>query len=43
MIVEPESFRTNFRVSHIPSEDRDIDDYAKIKEARQRLAQDPFG
>ena len=43
MIVEPESFRTNFRVSHIPSEDRGIDDYAKIKEARQRLAQDPFG
>lgn len=38
MIVEPESFRTNFRVSHIPSEDRGIDDYAKIKEARQRLA-----
>ena len=43
MIVEPESFRTNFRVSHIPSEDGGIDDYAKIKEARQRLAQDPFG
>lgn len=43
MIVEPGPFRTNFRVSHIPSEDRGIDDYAKIKEARQRLAQDPFG
>ena len=43
MIVEPGTFRTNFRVSHIPSEDRGIDDYAKIKEARQRLAQDPFG
>lgn len=35
MIVEPGPFRTNFRVSHIPSEDRGIDDYAKIKEARQ--------
>lgn len=43
MVVEPGPFRTNFRVSHIPSKDKSIDDYARTKEARQRLFQNPFG
>ena len=43
MIVEPGPFRTNFRVSHVQGNNRSISDYAKIKEARDRLAADPFG
>ena len=43
MIVEPGPFRTNFRVSHVQGNNRSRSDYAKIKEARDRLAADPFG
>lgn len=43
MIVEPGPFRTNFRVSNVQGNNRSISDYAKIKEARDRLAADPFG
>ena len=43
MVVEPGPFRTNFRVSHVTGQNKNISDYASVKKARDKLALDPFG
>ena len=43
MVVESGPFRTNFRVSHVTGQNKNISDYASVKKARDKLALDPFG
>lgn len=43
MVVEPGPFRTNFRVSHVTGQNKNISEYASVKKARDKLALDPFG
>ncbi len=43
MVVEPGPFRTQFRVSHLPSEDTKIDDYKFVQETLDKISTNPYG